>query len=291
MAQRYLGEHFDIHCGGMDLIFPHHENEVAQSESVFGPDLARYWLHNGFLNVDREKMSKSLGNFVTIRDVLARNDPEAFRYYILGTHYRGPLNFELEKLADERVVFPGVDEAERRIEYMYSTRAALAAAADGAAPKIGNVLQGQAKIVEEASAKVLSALDKDLNTPQALAAIADLGKAANEIVVQIGKLKKDKAAQDAARALAAAAIDAIDGCMNVLGLMQASAEEFGSRTRARRVKIRSLDENEIDGFVEARNAARAAKDYKRADEIRAQLTGMGVEVLDGPTGSTWRVTI
>jgi cysteinyl-tRNA synthetase len=275
----------------MDLIFPHHENEVAQSESVHGPDFARYWLHNGFLNVDSEKMSKSLGNFVTIKDVLARNDPEAFRYYILGTHYRGPLGFELEKLDDGRIVFPGVDEAERRIEYLYSTRSALVGAAAGATPKIGNVLQGQAKVVEDASAKVLSALDKDLNTPQAIAVLADLGKAANEIVVQVGKLKKDKAAQDAARQLAAAAVQAIDGCVNVLGLMQTSAEEFTARTRARRVRLRGLDENEIASLVDERSKARIAKDWKRADELRAKLGGMGVEVLDGETGSTWRVTI
>jgi cysteinyl-tRNA synthetase len=305
MAKKYLGEHFDIHCGGMDLVFPHfdihcggmdlvfphHENEVAQSESVYGPEFARFWLHNGFLNVDSEKMGKSLGNFVTIRDVLARNDPEGFRYYLLGTHYRGPIAFELEKLQNGRIVFPSVDEAERRVEYLYTTRSALVVAADGASPKIGNVLQGQAKIVEEASAKVLSALDKDINTPQAIAVLADLGKAANEIVVQIGKLKKDKAVQDAARQLAAAAINAIDGCVNVLGLMQASPEDFAARTRARRIQIRGLDEKEIDALVKARSEARESKEWARADEIRTKLGAMGVEVLDGPTGSTWRVTI
>jgi cysteinyl-tRNA synthetase len=236
-------------------------------------------------------MSKSLGNFVTIKDVLARNDPEGFRYYLLGTHYRGPLAFDLEKLESGRVVFPGVDEAERRVDYLYSTRSALLAGAAGAEAKVGNVLQGQARIVEEAPAKVLAALDKDLNTPQALAVLADLGKAANEIVVQIGKLKKDKAAQDAARRLAAAAANAIDGSVNVLGLMQASAEDYASRTRARRLRIRGLDAANVDALVKARSAARATKDWKRADDIRAELAGMGVEVLDGPEGSTWRVLL
>jgi cysteinyl-tRNA synthetase len=291
MAKKYLGEHFDIHCGGMDLIFPHHENEVAQSESVYGADFARFWLHNGFLNVDSEKMSKSLGNFVTIRDVLARNDAEGFRYFLLGTHYRGPIGFEVEKLPDGRVVFPSVDEAERRVEYLYSTRSALQAAAAGAEPRVGNVLQGQAKIVEEAPAKLLGALDKDLNTPQAIAVLADLGKAGNEIVVQIGKLKKEKAAQDAARQLAAAAVHAIDGCVNVLGLMQASPEDFAARTRAQRLAIRKLDASEIDALVASRGEARAAKDWARADEIRKKLASLGVEVLDGASGSTWRVTL
>ncbi len=291
MAKKYLGEHFDIHCGGMDLIFPHHENEVAQSESVWGPEFARFWLHNGFLSVDSEKMSKSLGNFVTIRDITSRNDPEAFRYYLLGTHYRGPLAFEVEKLESGRVVFPVVDEAERRVDYLYNTRDALVAAAAGAEPKVGNVLQGQAKIVEESPAKVLGALDKDLNTPQALAALADLAKAANEIVVQIGKLKGQKPAQDEARKLAAAAVHSLDGCVAVLGLMQADRDAYFARTKAKRLKIKGLDASDVDAKVRARAEARDAKDWKRADELRAELTAMGIELLDGTGGSSWRVTI
>ncbi len=120
----------------MDLIFPHHENEIAQSEAAWGAPFARIWLHAGFVNVDAEKMSKSLGNFVTIAQILERNDGEALRYFLLGAHYRGPIEFDLEKLPDGRVVFPGVDEAERRVEYLYTTREALAAAAE-AAPRQG----------------------------------------------------------------------------------------------------------------------------------------------------------
>ena len=291
MAHQYLGEHFDVHCGGMDLIFPHHENEIAQAEAVWGAEFSRYWLHNGFLNVDSEKMSKSLGNFVTIRDVLARNDAEAFRYYLLGTHYRGPLSFELEKLDDGRVVFPGIDEAERRVEYMYTTRDSLVAAAEGKEPKVGNVLQGQGKIIDEAPAKVLAALDKDLNTPQALAVLAELAKAANEVVIQIGKLKKDKPVQDAARQLAASAVNALDGACAPLGLMQAAPAQFASRTRARRLRVRGLDAKMIDAKVEARTLARAGKDFARADALRKELTELGVEVLDAQDTSAWRVTI
>src|SRR4029079_15188233 len=120
-------------------------------------------------------------------------------------------SFDVEKRESGRVVFPGLDEAERRVEYLYNTRDALVAAAEGKEAAVGNVLQGQAKIIDEAPAKVLAALDKDLNTPQALAVIAELAKAANEVVIQIGKLKKDKAAQDAARQLAASAVNALDG--------------------------------------------------------------------------------
>ena len=291
MANKYLGPHFDIHCGGMDLIFPHHENEIAQSEAVHGPELARHWLHGGFLNVDSEKMSKSLGNFVTIRDVLQRNDAEALRYFLLGTHYRGPLGFDVEKHEGGRVTFPGVDEAERRVEYLYYTRDALVAASEGHEPKIGNVLQGQARIVEEASVKVLGALDKDLNTPVALSVIAELAKAGNEIVQQIQRLKKEKPAQDEARRLAAAAVNALDGSCKPLGLLQASPDDFFRRTLKQRLRIRGLDPARIDAGVSARSEARTHKDFARADMIRKELAALGVEILDGESGSTWRVLL
>ncbi len=289
MAAKYLGAHFDIHCGGMDLIFPHHENEIAQSEAAWGSPFSRYWLHGGFLNVDSEKMSKSLGNFVTIKDVLERNDPEAFRYYLLGTHYRGPLSFDLEKKEDGRVVFVGVDEAERRTDYLYTTRDALVAAAGDAEAALGNVLQGQAKVVDEAPAKVLAALDKDLNTPVALAVIGELAKAANEIVLQIGKLKNNKPAQDEARRLAAMAVHALDGSCAPLGLMQASSEAYAARCKARRLRLRKLDARMIDDKVRARTDARASKDFARADALRKELVDLGVELLDGAGETSWKI--
>ncbi len=291
MAERYLGPHFDIHCGGMDLLFPHHENEIAQSEAAHGPELAKVWLHGGFLNVDSEKMSKSLGNFVTIRDVLERNDPEGFRYFLLGTHYRGPLAFDVEKRDDGRVTFPGVDEAERRIEYLYHTREALVRAAEGYEPKVGNVLQGQAKLVASAAASVASALDKDLNAPVALSVLAELAKAGNEIVQQIARLKKEKPVQDEARRLAAACVNALDGAVAPLGLMQTPAADFFQRTRAQRLRIRQLDVGGIEAKVAARRAARDAKDFARADALRKELGELGVEVQDGEEGSTFRVLL
>ena len=291
MAHRHLGEHMDIHAGGMDLIFPHHENEIAQSEAVTGPELSKYWMHAGFLEIDKEKMSKSLGNFVTIKDLLERNDPEGFRYYVLGTHYRGPLSFDVEKLENGRVVFPGVDEAERRIDYLYTTRDALVAAADGATAADSNVLQGQAKIVDEAREAVLIALDRDLNTPQALSALAELGKAANEIVMQVPKLKKDPAKNEAVRALAAKAIRALDAACAPLGLMQAESAAYWGRTRARRLRLRNLEAAAVDAKVRARSEARQAKDFAHADALRKQLSDWGVEVLDAGDASTWKIGI
>ena len=234
MAMRHLGPQLDIHAGGMDLVFPHHENEIAQSEAAGEAPFSRVWMHGGFLEIDNEKMAKSLGNFVTIRDVLERNDPEAYRYYCLGTHYRGPLGFDVDKRGDGRVTFPGLDEAERRVEYLYATRDALVSLAGDAEPGETNVLQGQAKVVADAPEKVLEALDRDLNTPVALSVLAELGKAANEIVTQVPKLKKDLAAQAGAKKLAAKAVRALDAACAPLGLMQASSEAFWARTKARR---------------------------------------------------------
>jgi cysteinyl-tRNA synthetase len=285
MAHEYLGAHLDIHAGGMDLIFPHHENEIAQSEAVWGPEFARYWLHGGFLNVDAEKMSKSLGNFVTIKDILERNDPEGLRYALMGTHYRGPLNFEIDKLADGRVVFPSVDEGERRIDYLYVTLDALRRAAQGAAPGDGpQALKAQSKVVAGARDAVLAALDKDLSTPQALAVLADLAKAGNEIAAFATK-KKDAEA----RSLAAKAADALVASCEPLGLLLSPPEEFFTRTRARRLALRKLDAASIDARVKARDEARAAKDFKQADAIRAELAALGVELLDGESGTAWRV--
>jgi len=292
MCGKLLGEHFDIHGGGMDLIFPHHENEIAQSEAVFGPPLARYWMHNGFLNADNEKMSKSLGNFVTVRNVLDRNDAEAFRYYLLGTHYRGALGFELDKKEDGRVVFTGVDEAERRVEYLYTTVETLAAAAGaGETLEPTKALEAHAKVIAEAPERVLAALDKDLNTPVALAVLGELGKTMNEVIVQLAKTKKDPKMQAALRTLAGRAVTSLAKACEPLGLMQASPAAFAERTRARRLKIRGLDPAMIDAKVKERTEARAAKDFARGDAIRAELTALGVELLDGTGTTSWKVTI
>jgi cysteinyl-tRNA synthetase len=292
MAAEALAPHFDVHGGGMDLVFPHHENEIAQSEAAWGPPFARLWLHSGFINIDAEKMSKSLGNFVTIAQVIERNDGEALRYVLLGAHYRVPIEFDLEKRPDGRVVFPGVDEAERRVEYLYTTRESLASAAAGAAPAAPGD-SPQAKTVRGATDRVLSALDNDLNTSVALGVIADLAHAGNEAVLQAQRLKKDPAAGATARSLAAAALEALDACCRPMGLLQTPAAEFHARSQARRLKLRGLDAAAIEAKVEERALARASKDFARADAIRAELTAMGVEVQDAiATGKTaWKVLV
>ncbi len=296
MSSRYLGPHFDIHGGGMDLIFPHHENEIAQSEAAWGKDFSRYWLHNGFVTCDSEKMSKSLGNFVTMGDVLARNDAEGFRYFLLNTHYRGPIAFEVEKNADGRVTFPLVDEAERRIEYLYVTLEALRAVAEGGSDEVTDggqlpALAPHAKTIAEAEERVLSALDKDLNTPAALAVLGELGKAANEVVMFTQRSKKDAAKAASGRALARTAMAAMRAAVKPLGLMAAEPAAFFDRTKAQRLSKKGLDASALDAKVAERTAARTAKDFARADALRKELTELGVEVLDAVDVSTWRVTL
>jgi cysteinyl-tRNA synthetase len=289
MAAKTLSPHLDVHCGGMDLIFPHHENEVAQSEAAWGEPFARFWVHSGFLNIDAEKMSKSLGNFVTIAQVLDRNDGEALRYFFLGAHYHSPIEFDVEKLDDGRVVFPGLDEAERRVEYLYVTREALVAAAKPAALPAS----AQATLLHEAPERVLSSLDNDLNTSVALSVIGEVARVGNEVVQALGRRKKDPAAEARGAALAAAAVRSLDACCRPLGLMQAPAQVFLARTRERRLKLRGLDAAVIEAKVKERVDARAARDFARGDAIRAELSALGIELQDipGGGGTSWRVAI
>jgi cysteinyl-tRNA synthetase len=293
MASKYLGPHFDIHGGGMDLIFPHHENEIAQSEAAWGKEFSRYWLHNGFVTCDSEKMSKSLGNFVTMRDVLARNDAEAFRYFLLNSHYRAAVAFEVVKRDDGRVLFPLVDEAERKVEYLYVTQEALRVLADSgdASDKDDPQLAAHAKTIATAEERVLAALDKDLNTPAALAVLGELGKAGNEVLVFAAKAKKDPAKVAAGRKLARAAITAMHAAVKPLGLLLAEPRVFFERTRAQRLTTKGLDAAVIDAKVHERNDARAAKDFARADVLRKELTELGIEILDGLDGSSWKVGV
>ena len=293
MAARHLSPHFDIHGGGMDLIFPHHENEIAQSEAAWGAPFARIWMHSGFLNVDAEKMSKSLGNFVTIGQVLERNDGDALRYYVLGAHYRGPVNFDVDKRADGRVVFPGLDEAERRVEYLYTTREALVATAAGAhASAAGD--SASTRALRDAPERVLAALDNDLNTSVALSVVGEVARIGNEIVQQAIRLRKDAKALAAARSMAAVAVTALDACAAPLGLMQAPSDDFFARARTRRLGLRNLDGAWVAAKVNERIEARAAKDFPRGDAIRAELAALGVELQDvthGGGGTTWKVVV
>jgi cysteinyl-tRNA synthetase len=239
MAKAVLGETLDIHAGGLDLIFPHHENEIAQSECAHGKPMARYWLHNGFLSIDAEKMSKSIGNVKLVHDLLKHYDGETMRFALMSAHYRQPLDWTEALLTQSKATLDRLYNALRRMKDVEAD--------DVDAPKA-----------------VLAALCDDLNTPQALAELSALATEANKSPERDWPRLKGEM-------LAAG---------RLLGLLQRDPDDWarGDASEAQR----------IDALVAARVAARRAKDFAEADRIRKELAAEGVEIMDGPDGSTWR---
>jgi cysteinyl-tRNA synthetase len=237
MGEAHLGETFDIHGGGLDLIFPHHENEIAQSVAAHdGKPLARYWLHNGFVTVDGEKMAKSEGNFVTIRDVLTQAPGEAARYALLTSQYRDPLDWTEERL----------NQARHALDRFYLA------------------LRGGGGGVGTADPRVQGALEDDLNTPMALAAL-------HEVLDELNKSTGDEREQRRATLVASGAL---------LGLLQQEPEAW--------LKGGAAGDRDIEALIEKRNAARKARDFAEADRIRTELAIRGILLEDGPQGTTWR---
>ncbi len=303
MSEKYLGFGFDVHCGGMDLIFPHHENEIAQSEAAHPGEgaLSSIWIHNGFVNVDKEKMAKSLGNFVTIRNVYERNDPEALRYFLLSVHYRGPIAFETDKLESGRVVFPGILEAERRVDYLYHTLGRLASLGelsgsqraddDGPAPtmRLPKEMAPMMDLASSARSRVDAALDEDLNTTVAFAVIGELARAGNELVDLAQKRRKDAEVAKAAPLVAKMLGRALWSCVEPLGILQTPMDQYKSRTQAQRLRLLGKSAEEIDQALEARRLARQEKDFAKGDAIRKELEALGIEIADTQAGTTWRI--
>ena len=268
MTRKHLGDTFDIHTGGKDLVFPHHTNEIAQSvaatsDGLRAEDYARYWLHNGFVEIDDEKMSKSLGNFFTVRDVLARYDGDGLRFFLLGTHYRNDFNFSDAIL----------DEAERRLGYLYETLLKAERTAGDAAPG------AEAPFVEASRA----ALDDDFNTPQVLGLLADAFTAANALADKKGKKSPEDKAALAAFARDARAVGA------TLGILQAPPSAALQALRDKAAKRRGIDEAWVSEKIAARTEARKAKDFARSDALRDELLAKGVAIMDGPEGTSWKV--
>ena len=256
MGAKHLGETFDIHGGGQDLIFPHHENEIAQSTCAHGKDFVRTWMHNGYVLVNGEKMSKSLGNFFTVRELLEEENSEigpwkrgeAMRLTLLSAHYRQPLDFTRENLAQSRAQLDGLYRV-------------LEAAGDVEADE------------DSCAETVLAALSDDLNTPKALSEL-------HEIAGRLGKT------QDGAER--AKLKGQLMNAAGLLGLLQQDPAIWRSGDPAKSALSQDLQDSEIEKLIEARKAARTARDFTEADRIRDELSAKGILLEDGPGGTTWR---
>ena len=254
MSKKYLGEEIDIHAGGEDLIFPHHENEIAQSECCNGKIFARYWMHNGFLNIDNRKMSKSLGNFRTVRQIGEQYDLQVLRLFMLNAHYRSPLNFSADLM----------EAAKNSLERILEAAGKLSDRKDNAA--VENITEEELALLKEAEGfvtKFEAAMDDDFNTADALAAIFELVKFANTNVNE-----------NSSKEFAAGLYEELFKLSDVLGLKIEKKEEI-------------LDK-EIEDLIQERQAARKAKDFKRADEIRDELLKKGIILKDTREGVKWQ---
>ena len=254
MSKKYLGDEIDIHAGGEDLVFPHHENEIAQSECCNGVPVAKYWMHNAFLNIDNRKMSKSLGNFRTVREIGEQYDLQVLRFFMLNAHYRSPLNFSADLMESSKNALERITEAAARLRDRQ------------AAATVQEATEDEKKMMQEESAfvtKFEESMDDDFNTADALAAVFELVKFANTNV-QEGSSKE----------FAGHTLEVMTKLCDVLGLTLEKKEEI-------------LDE-EIENLIAERQAARKAKDFARADEIRGLLLDKGIELKDTREGVKWK---
>ena len=256
MSMKYLGETFDIHCGGKDLLFPHHENEIAQSEGATGHPFVHYWMHNGFINVDNQKMSKSLGNFFTVRDIAKEYDLEAVRLFMLSAQYRTPINFSREQIA----------AAHASLTRLYTARDQLLFLLGSAPEKeLTAEEQGFAARLKEYEQRFDAAMDDDLNTADAIGAIFELVKDANVTL---------KA--DSAKAAIQAALDSLTALCDVLGILQKKEDALPA---------------DIQQMVDERAQARKEKNWKRSDELRDAIKAAGYTLEDTPQGQKVRKNV
>lgn len=253
MNRKYLGNTIDIHCGGKDLVFPHHENEIAQSECANGCTFANYWMHNGYINVDNVKMSKSLGNFKTVREIANVYGYEVIRYFLISSHYRSPINYSLDI----------IEQCKSALERLYTCRDSLDFAIKNAAEE---TKENDAELIAELDKRreqFITAMDDDLNTADGLAAIFELTKDINTKILD----------HDVSKAVCEHAAKLYDELCNVLGILYNRKEN-------------TLD-SDIEALVEKRQEARKNKDWATADKIRDELKAKGIILKDTPQGVTW----
>jgi cysteinyl-tRNA synthetase len=276
MSRKYLGDSFDIHGGGQDLVFPHHENEVAQSEGCCGKPLANTWIHHGFVTIRDEKMSKSLGNFLTIRDVLAQYHPEVLRFFIFSTHYRNPLDFSEAAMIDATAGLDRLYECMAAIDDLQTAEIAKdtpVAASAKDSQKLATI--------EERFQKVM---DDDFNTAQALAILFDAVKVINKICQHL-PARPSQTDLDLIRSSGAV----IKKLAGIMGLLKEDAGSYLRQKQSALLEDLEISEADIVQLIQERKDARAAKDWARGDTIRDHLLANGIELKDGAEGTSWKI--
>jgi cysteinyl-tRNA synthetase len=274
MSSKHLGETFDIHGGGADLIFPHHENEIAQSEASTGKPFANYWVHNGFITISKEKMSKSLGNFFTIRDILKTFSPEVLRTFLLSTHYRSPIEFSEEQLL----------ECEVSIDRFYTTLMRIETYVAGMSKKVRQSIEEGSftESVKNFRKRFEEAMDDDLNTALALGHMF-------EMIREINRFLDTRPSGERTRELLNEAVECLRDAGKVLNIFQQSPEQWHQSLL--RTKGIPLSKEEIKKRILEREESRKMRDWKKADAIRDELGDMGIILEDTPRGTTWRIKV
>ncbi len=281
MSGRYLGETFDIHGGGEDLIFPHHENEIAQSMAATGKQLANYWMHNGFVKINSEKMSKSLGNIFPVKEILKNYHPEVLRFFMLQSHYRSPVDYSDESLTEARAALL---RGYRTLQLVKEVRSQLSSDSRQDASVISEKVESYASRFKKLAEKFDEAMDDDFNSAQALGHVFEMVRLTNNFIVEEKKMPAPEKA-----AIFAEAKKVFDHFSAVLGVFSSDPDQFVLADKETEIRKRNLNIDKIEDLVSQRQAARQNKDWGRADELRKELAEMNIVLKDTSIGTTWTV--
>jgi len=277
MSSKYLGQPFDIHAGGRDLVFPHHENEIAQAEGAEGKTFVKYWIHNGFININAEKMSKSLGNFMTIKDIVKKHGAEAVRYFIISNHYRSPIDYTDKAIQDASAALDRFYETAKRLPKPTKIVSEGSPANDDEKQLV--------ETLDRVNASVEKFMDDDFNSAGAIGSIFEAVRSVNRYLDG-----NPNSTDDFYHFVLGRWQGLVESWENLLGIFGTDPEAYFESKKNRSASEGKFDADEIEQLLTERKEARSNKDFKRADEIRDQLSAMGIVIKDRPDGTTeWQV--